>query len=266
MICPKCSSEITEDTDFCGICGAKLADFAETSYDRDDSDGGEHRSKKNRRREMRRKLIMRAKLAGGIIAVIAVVIAAVFIVSSLKKSEGQRIFNDVPLGRTLDIVEKETATTFAVYSDYTVLTAINPYSYVHESEKDVTIEGIKLPEWAVLLSKNSQNNINKVSYFEFAALKNSWMGQKLTDKIETNVIEYGTKITDVQKTIGLKPYVTIAMLDDNTTECVFRYNAPDESGNTRVYSLSVFIDDADETVKDVSETEKDYISFFLSPE
>jgi hypothetical protein len=105
-----------------------------------------------------------------------------------------------------------------------------------------------------------------VSYYEFGVLKNSWMGEKLPVKLDHSVIEYGTKIDDVVKTIKLKPYARIAMLDNNTTECVFRYHAADETGNTQVYSLSVFIDDADETVKDVSETEKDYISFFLSVE
>jgi hypothetical protein len=54
------------------------------------------------------------------------------------------------------------------------------------------------------------------------------------------------------------------MLDNNTTECIFRYNAPDESGNSRVYNLSVFIDDADDTVKNVSEAEMNYIGFFLT--
>jgi uncharacterized protein YoxC len=265
MICPKCSSEITEDTDFCGICGAKLADFADQTSYRDEYDSEHSHSRKSRRAELRRKFISRLKLAGGIIAVIAVVVVALFIVSSLKKSEGQRIFDNVPLGRTVDIVEKDTGVAFEVYSAYDVLADISSYSYVKESEESVSVEGIRLPEWAVMLSKNTQNNINKVSYYDFAALKSSWMGEKRAEQVDQSTIEYGMKIADVKKLLGLSPYVMIAMLDNNTTECIFRYNIADEDGNTKVYSLSVFVDDADETVKDVSETEKDYISFFLSP-
>jgi hypothetical protein len=56
----------------------------------------------------------------------------------------------------------------------------------------------------------------------------------------------------------------IATLDNNTTECVFRYNAPSDTGDTVVYNLSVYIDDADDTVKDVIQMSKDYIAFFLA--
>jgi hypothetical protein len=265
MVCPKCGSEITEDTDFCGICGAKLADFADQIAEQKESE--EHRrphSKHERRRALRAKIINRAKLVLGILAVIAVVVAAVLIFDSLKKSEGERIFENVPLGRTVDIADKDTGVKFDIYSAYPVLTNISSYSYVSESERSVSVEGIKLPEWAVLLTKNTQNNISKVTYYEFASLKSSWKGNTLSEKINTDVIEYGQTIADVEKEIGLKPYVMISMLDNNTTECVFRYNTQNEAGDNVVYNLSVFIDDADDTVKYFSMIEKDYIGFFLS--
>jgi hypothetical protein len=262
MICPKCGSEITEDTDFCGICGKRLADFDESETEREPR-SEVSTAQRGKRRSRRQKLISRIKLILGIAAVIAVVVAAVVIISSLKKSEGERIFENVPLGRTVDIADKDTGVTFDVSSEYPVLQQIEPFSYVSEAGGGVKVEGVHLPEWAVLLTKNAQNNISKVSYYEFAALKSSWKGQTINAKIDTGVIEYGQKIKDVQKTIGLTPYAMIATLDNNTTECVFRYNATDENGDNRVYNLSVYIDDADDTVKDVTETECNYIAFFL---
>jgi hypothetical protein len=265
MICPKCSSEITEDTDFCGICGAKLADFTDWNLElREDGIKSSRQLKQERRKAFKKKLISRIKLAGGILAVIAVVIVTVLIISSLKRSEGERIFENVPLGRTVEIADKDTGVTFDVYSEYTILADISAYSYVCESDASVTVEGIKLPGWAVLLTKNAQNNISRVSYYEFEALRSSWKGHSADTKIDLNTISYGQKISDVEKMLKMRPYAMIATLDNNTTECIFRYNAPDESGNSHVYNLSVFIDDADETVKDVSEKEMDYIGFFLS--
>jgi hypothetical protein len=262
MICPKCNSEITEDTDFCGICGAKLADFDEAELNIDNHAKSNRQIKQERRKALKKKLLSRIKLAGGILAVIAVVIVAILIVSSLKRSEGERIFANVPLGRSIEIVDKDTGVTFEVYSEYDVLSTINAYSYVCESDSSVTVEGISLPDWAVLLTKNSQNNISRVSYYEFAALRSSWKGS--TANIEITDITYGQKISDVKKMLKMSPYAMIATLDNNTTECIFRYNAPDENGNSRVYNLSVFIDDADDTVKDVTRSELDYIGFFLT--
>jgi hypothetical protein len=89
-------------------------------------------------------------------------------------------------------------------------------------------------------------------------------GSKHSEKIAITDITYGQKIEDVKKMLKMSPYAMVATLDNNTTECIFRYNAPDEFGNSRVYNLSVFIDDADDTVKDVFEQELDYIGFFLS--
>jgi hypothetical protein len=261
MICPKCSSEITEDTDFCGICGAKLADF--TDYDNEERVTVKSH-KRERRRIGRQKLLSKLKLFGGVLAVIAIVVVAVIIIGSLKRSEGERIFENVPLGRTVEIADKDTGVSFEVSSDYTILREVSPYSYVCESDSSVSVEGISLPEWAVLLTKNAQNNISRVAYYEFAALKSSWKGQNTSEKIDINTIEYGKKISEIEKLLGMRAYAKIAMLDNNTTECIFRYNAPDESGNSRVYNLSVFIDDADDTVKNVSESEMNYIGFFLT--
>jgi hypothetical protein len=262
MICPKCSSEITEDTDFCGICGAKLADF--TDYDHENDRVTSKSLKRDRRRLARHRLLVKLKLVGGVLAVIAIVVVAVLIIGSLKRSEGERIFENVPLGRTVEIADKDTGVSFEVSSEYAILSAVSPYSYVCESDGSVSVEGIKLPEWAVLLTKNAQNNINKVSYYEFSALKSSWKGHNATQKIDMSTIEYGKKISEIEKLLGMRAYAKIAMLDNNTTECIFRYNAPDESGNSRVYNLSVFIDDADDTVKNVSESEMNYIGFFLT--
>ncbi|MDR0975145.1 MAG: zinc ribbon domain-containing protein [Ruminococcus sp.] len=266
MICPKCNSEITEDTDFCGICGAKLADFEDGGADLNiDSHSKSNRQiRQERRKALRKKLMSRIKLAAGVLAVIAVAVIAILIVSSLKRSEGERIFAHVPLGRNVEIADKETGVTFEVYSEYEILSKINAYSYVCEADSSVTVEGIALPEWAVLLTKNSQNNISRVSYYEFAALRSSWKGYRKDTKISLTDVTYGQKISDVEKMLKMSPYAMIATLDNNTTECIFRYNAPDEDGNSRVYNLSVFIDDADDTVKDVSESELDYIGFFLS--
>jgi hypothetical protein len=271
MICPKCGSEITEDTDFCGICGMRLADFDEPSQNDREAKNEQARSRidhsssrADKRKSRRQKFLSRVKLIIGIMAVIAVVVAAVIIISSLKKSEGERIFENVPLGRTVDIVDKDTGVTFDVSSGYPILPQIAPFGYVKESDGGVKVEGVHLPEWAVLLSKNAQNNIDKVSYYEFAVLKSSWKGQTLSEKLDTGVIKYGQKIRDVERAVGIAPYAMIATLDNNTTECVFRYNAPDENGNSHVYNLSVYIDDADDTVKDVVEAECDYIGFFLA--
>ncbi|MDR0947827.1 MAG: zinc ribbon domain-containing protein [Ruminococcus sp.] len=271
MNCPKCKSEITEDYDFCSICGAKLSDMADdfdVSLDEDVTPKSEHKNKKSRKRKFPSKaeLLKKAKIAGVVLAVIAVLIIIIVIIVSLRSSEGERVAAAVPLGRTIDIVQKETGVEFKQFSAYAYMRQISEYDYVYESDEKINVDGIELPQWAVLLAQSASKNIYKVVYFDFTQLHKSWKGVTKANKFDINTVEYKDKFSNVKKLFGQSPYAVITTLEQNRSKCIFRYNADDELGNSAVYNITVSLDDADETVIDITEEEIDYINFFFSAE
>jgi hypothetical protein len=261
MVCPKCKTEITEDTDFCGICGAKLV---EGVFDESEFAEPHRREKRVLHKKNRHNLIKKLKIAGAAAAVLAVAVLIIVIVTGLRTSEGRRIADSVPLGRNIEIVNSNTGVTFDRYSRNAIMTEIGTFSYIYESEEDLTVDGIKLPEWAVMLSANTSGNIYKSTYFDFTELGNSWKGTRLSAVPDTEAIEYGSKVSDAQKILGLRPYAIVTTLDDNTEKLIYRAHAEDENGNIRVYNINLFINEADGTVKDVSVSDSDYVSFYFS--
>jgi hypothetical protein len=261
MVCPKCKSEITEDTDFCGICGAKLI---EGVFDESESAEPRRREKKESHKQSRHNLIKKLKIAGVAAAVLASAVLVIVIVTSLRTSEGMRIADKVPLGRNIEIVNSDTGVYFERYSKNAIMSEIGTFSYIYESEESVTVDGIKLPEWAVMLSANTSGNIYKSTYYDFSVLGKSWKGSKKSALPDTEAIEYGSKVSEAQKILGLRPYAVVTTLDDNTQKLIYRTHAEDENGNVRVYNINLFVNEADSTVKDVSISDSDYVSFYFS--
>jgi hypothetical protein len=261
MVCPKCKTEITEDTDFCVICGAKLTDLTP-----DESEIVEPRPRKKRElhKVSRHNLIKKLKVAAVIAAGLLIAVVIIIVVSSLRTSEGRRIADNVPLGRNIEIVNSDTGVTFTRYAGNTVLPEISVFSYIYEAEDTITVDGIKLPDWCIMLSENGSGLIYKVTYYDFAMLGKSWKGQKSGVLPDTEAVEYGSKIAEAQKILGLRPYAIVTTNDDNTQKLVYRTHCEDEYGNVRVYDINLFVNEADGTVKDISMTELDYISFYFS--
>jgi hypothetical protein len=261
MVCPKCKSEITEDTDFCGICGAKLTDGV---FDEPEMSETGHRHKRELHKQSRHNFIKKLKIAGIAALGVAAAVVIIIVVSSIRTSEGRRISDNVPLGRNIDIVNSDTGALFIRTAQNSFLPQISTFSYILEAEETLTVDGIKLPEWAIMLSADSSDNIYKVTYYDFSALGKSWKGAKKTIPPDTDAVEYGSKIADAQRVLGLRPYAIVTTRDDNTQKLVYRCHAEDDNGNTRVYNINLFVNEADGTVKDVSMTEAEYIPFFFS--
>jgi hypothetical protein len=261
MKCPKCKTEITEDTDFCVICGAKLTDLTI-----EESETVEPRPRKKRelhklnRHNLKKKLKVAAVVAAGL----AIAVLIIVVVSSLRTSEGRRIADNVPLGRDIEMVNKDTGVVFLRNAGNAVLPEIGTFSYIYEAEDTITVDGIKLPDWCIMLSENSEGLIYKVTYYDFTMLRGSWKGQKSNNLPDTEAVEYGSKIAEAQKILGLRPYAIVTTNDDNTQKLVYRTHSEDENGNVCVYDINLFVNEADGTVRDISMTELDYISFYFS--
>ncbi len=264
MKCPKCKEEIENEVAFCGICGFKIHGY---------TDEGENdfvqpqNNKKNRIKEFFShtenspgvlKRNKKLKFAGISIFILIIVMLTVYFLSVVSVTEGERVLKDIPLGRNIEYISKETGVDFIPVSEYSYLGEINRYNYIFESKKNIKIEGINLPEWAVMLSYDSGGIINLAAYYDFTVLIRDWKGVKKDAGFDESVILYGMNLKETEKAINIPPY-TIIMGIDNQSTYVYRYNKTDSlSGNTNVFNLYVVFDDVSGEVTDAYSNAVDF--------
>ncbi len=279
MKCPECGKDINDNDVFCGSCGAEIIYNTIGAVDGEQKEDTEDEiktvekkksfKKKAEKGSKRKKLVIAVRITG--IIVLAAVIAAVIfcIVVSIKASAGKKIFDSVPLGRNIDIIEAETGTAFigGKSSMYGALNYISDYDYICESEKNVNVGGVELPEWAVVLKKSSSGDVGEAVLYNFYVIKHNWMGDKKADNIEKNVIKYGDSLKKAENALGLKAYTIIKESTENTSTYVYRYHYTDsDTGNTVVKNFYVVISDVDGKVKDVRDEQVDYLKMILKAE
>ncbi len=286
MKCPECGNEINDNDVFCGSCGAeiiyntigavenengKIVKADENPDEEGKTSQKKRRSKRSKKDDKKdgKKSLAAVKAAGVIAAVAVIAIVIVYISLSVRASQGRKIFDVVPLGRDIDIIETETGTAFisGESSKFGALNHIADYDYICESEKSVNVGGIELPEWAVLLRKSGGSTVGEAVLYNFYEIKHNWMGSKAASEIETSVIEYGSALKKAESKLGLKPYTIIKESTENTSLYVYRYHYTDgETGNTIVKNFYISVSDVDGQVKDVYDEQLDYLKLILQAE
>lgn len=265
MKCPECGFELNDNEVYCENCGAEIVAALPSSPD-GEKQGNVKNRKKNADNKGASKLKLGAAIIGTVAAIAVIVTITVCVVNAVKASEGRKIFEKVPLGRDISMIESDTGTTFlsGESSAYGALNHIADYNYICESEKSVTVDGIMLPEWAVLLRDGSAGSVGEAVLYNFTVIKHSWMGTKTASKLELSAVEYGTSIKAAERAIGLKPYTIVKESTENTSTYVYRYHyVDDESGNNCVMNFYVIVSDVDNQVKDVRDEQLDYLNLIF---
>lgn len=278
MRCPECGSEISENDVFCGSCGAEIfyvpdASPAEQEIpDKEKTDkksDPKHKNKKKDRKSShsaKEKFIAAVRIICVVLIAILIIIIIVFAVMSVKAGEGKRIFDKIPLGRDVEKISAETGADFSAGKNslYGALNYIADHDFICESEKSIDVNGIQVPEWAILLNKDGSDNVIRAVLYNFSLLRHNWMGEKTGDKIDASMIQFGMKQKEAERIIGLKPYTITKESEGNTETFTYRYHYTDEaSGNNCVMNLYVVISDVDGQVKDVYDEKLDYINLIL---
>ncbi|MBP1561649.1 MAG: zinc ribbon domain-containing protein [Oscillospiraceae bacterium] len=276
MRCPECQSEIGENDVFCGVCGAEII-VNDTAVKEEKAEEPAPAKKKKSKKgkndsadgDKRRKLNLIMKIVCAAVVLAIIIVAAVYITAAVKASRGKKIFDSVPLGRDIAKIEADTGVAFlsGESSLYGAVNHIADYDYICESEKCVTVSGITVPEWVVVLKKGEGDSASEAKLYNFSILKHNWMGQKTASKIETSVVEFGMSVKAAERALGLKPYTIKKESVNNTSTYVYRYHYIDsESGNTVVKNFCVTVSDVDGQVKDVTENTLDYLNMILQAE
>ncbi|MCM1024525.1 MAG: zinc ribbon domain-containing protein [Prevotella sp.] len=270
MNCPECGNEINGSDVFCGNCGAEIINNGEAvSNETAAEEKRSRRSSKSKNSDKKKTLKIIVRIIGAAVIIAAVIIIIVFVSASMKASEGRKIFEKIPLGRDIDIIESTVETAFigGESSQYGALNHIADYDYICESEKSVNVGGIEVPEWAVLLRKNDGGAVGEAVLYNFYVIKHNWMGSKTAGNLETSAVNFGVSLKSAERTLGLKPYTIVKESTSNTSTYVYRYHYVDgESGNTIVKNFYIVVSDVDNQVKDVRDEQLDYLKMILQGE
>lgn len=282
MRCPECGGEINENEVFCPSCGAELFGVPEKSAEPDVFDvleetdtesGGKKRRKgkdkggaQKNTKSKKQKLVIALRIALIVLLLVLIVILIMVAADSISSSKGRKIFDNVDLGRDVEMIKSKTKADFinGKVSDYGAVNHISDYDYICESENAVNVDGVQLPEWAVLLKSDSDGSVNEAVLYNFSVLKHSWMGEKTAERIEPSTVEFGMTSKAAERALGLKPYTIIKESKENTSVYVYRYNYTDsESGNTCVRNFYVEVSDVDGKVKSAYDSQLDYLNLIL---
>lgn len=285
MRCPECGGEIGENEVFCPSCGAEQFGVPERTAEPDVFDvleetenesGGKNKKKKIKNKDKsnssknqkgrKQKLIVIARIAG-IAVLLALAVLLIFIAAgNISAAKGRKIFDNVDLGRDADIIRSKTKADFleGKVSSYGAVNHISDYNFICESEKSVNVDGIQLPEWAVLLKSDGDGSVNEAALYNFSVLKHGWMGARTAERLEPSTVEFGMTAKAAERALGLKPYTIIKESKENTSVYVYRYNYIDsESGNTCVRNFYVEVSDVDGKVKSAYDSQLDYLNLIL---
>ena len=282
MRCPECRGEINENDVFCPSCGAELFGVPQKAAETDvfdvleevETENGGKKRKKSKNKDKKnasakgkkQKLIIGVRIAAIVILLALIVILIMVAVGSISASKGRKIFDKVPLGRNIDIIESDTGADFleGKVSEYGAVNHISSYQYICESENTVNVDGIQLPEWAVLLQSDGDGSVNEATLYNFSVLKHSWMGARTAERIEPSTVEFGMTAKAAERALGLKPYTIIKESKENTSLYIYRYNYTDsESGNTCVRNFFVEVSDVDGKVKSAYDNQLDYLNLIF---
>ncbi|MCM1381292.1 MAG: zinc ribbon domain-containing protein, partial [Muribaculaceae bacterium] len=124
MRCPECGGEISENEVFCPSCGSELFGTSEKPAEPDvfevleeTEKGNSKKKKKSKNKDKnsakRQKLIVALRVT--LIVLLAALITVLIFVAadSVSAARGRKIFDKVPLGRSIDMIKSESGADFS---------------------------------------------------------------------------------------------------------------------------------------------------------
>lgn len=269
MVCPKCSAVVADGSAVCDNCGTELTEKKKKSrkglvpsLPKAEKDPKPEKSSAGKDSAASANRIRPVLIA---VALVIFALICAYIYFLVNDAPGKKLADKLSdtLGRTITMAEKNIDMVFSEQSRYAYMTSIQPYNYIIESPKEIKVCGINLPDWAVLVTTDGEDKIQKVTYCDFTCLANDWKGQKLHQQLYTSNIEYGMEVKQVEKLLGFKPFYIVRTVDDVTTYCYKYFYVDPETGNDRAFYYWVDFN-LDNQVSGIKTTEIDFVDFILS--
>lgn len=249
MKCPNCKCEIADDAVVCEFCGKEFEKKKRKKFERkakpkperpaepaeaEDITAG--RSQDVAASDKRFRLIIAAVITLVLVAVIIIIILMISDVSGLKNAKELAEYINKPILTA----RNKTDIYLSDESSYNGLNTLTKFDWVAESDKDVEVDGVKYPSWAVLIDLNDQDKIAAVTYADFSVLKKNRKGVKTDEEIDLGKIPTGEKFRKVKDQIDIDPFAIV--YGDSTETYIYRYYFINNYDDEQAMALSVVFD------------------------
>lgn len=235
MTCPRCKSNIPENSTVCEVCNKKIKKKNLFSKKKKDM--------QNEKKQINSKLKEKLKILVPVaIAVVALIVIILIIVKTIGDNTGLNLSDELSefIGDPLKVAINETDEYFADESKFESANFIFEYNYIIEDDDSVQIDGVKYPNWAIYIVTNENDEISQIKYVDFRALKKNSKGYKTDDEINLDKFVLGDKFRTVNKTIGIEPFSIT--YNSGTIVYDYRYYFDNDFDDEQGMTLSVTLD------------------------
>ncbi|MBQ7131510.1 MAG: zinc-ribbon domain-containing protein [Oscillospiraceae bacterium] len=235
MLCPECGEVLKDNAVVCKNCGAHIDDEARANSVEE-------------KPSFKSRLVLLAVLA------VAVIVAIVLIIALVSANKGQKTAQKLAkgIGEPLDDISEKIDYPLNKQSNYEFLHNLDSAQYVCTSDKEISIEGINAPEWAVFCyTSGEENDLGYVSLYDFTMLDDSFKGACEDSKIDISSVDEGMEYKDFEDIVDIKPYITT--YTSGATVYQYRYYYEDVDKNETCVMIWAEFDSDDELVAIKSE-------------
>lgn len=232
MLCPECGEVLKDDATHCKNCGAVIDDDARRESACDD------------------KISFKNRLILIIVLAVCVIVAIVLIIALISANKGQKTAQKLAkgIGDPLDEVSDSIDYPLSGQSSYEFLHNLCDAQYVCTDEKEISIEGITVPKWAIFCNtQGDDDEIVSVTLYDFARLEDSFKGSEESESIDVSSLEEGMDYKDFEDVVDIKPYVTT--YTGKTTIYQYRYYYEDVDKNQTCHMIWAEFDSDEELVQ-----------------
>lgn len=253
MKCPNCGNKVGEHDAICPACGSEMfvdTTLAEKLFSKNpepmpDDESFEKGSKKQKKQRLSGSKIDLHSLKLIAIAVlsVAVIILGVILVFQMRGNKGEKYAKKASdfIGADFEIASKKLDFKIKQESGYKGLTAVVDYDFVAESDKEVRIDGVNYPEWAILFKLENNKHISEVRYINFKGIKSDIKGVKKEHNVNLDKFTFGSDKASVEKELDMK-YYSVSYTKDGEAY-IYRYWYENDSGDEQPVVLTVYYDE-----------------------
>ena len=229
--------DVPDDSKVCEVCGKKLTKKKLLSS---------FRNHKNEKNSDAKKLNVsnetKIKIVAAVVVTAVIILVVILIVNRIEDNTGINLAKDIKdfTGEPLKTAINETQNYFADESAYDSVNFLTSFDYVIEDEDNLKIDGVKYPEWVVLITTDDNDKITEVKYVDFTILKKNSKGTKIKSEINLDKFTAGDKLRKVVKDIDAEPF-SITYSDGSVTYN-YKYYFVNDVKDEQAMSLDVVCD------------------------
>ncbi|MBR3629484.1 MAG: hypothetical protein IKN55_03320 [Oscillospiraceae bacterium] len=200
------------------------------------------------------------KAIGLVILIAAVIGLAIFGVLKLMqwRNNGARFAEALSeqIGVSPETAQKYAHITLQNASEFACVNqAAEQYKYLYESQRTVTVSGVKIPQWVIYVGEKN-DTVTDIQYYDYAQLQKYGSGVKTNAHVDASGIINGMDPAAVQTYVGFKP-LRIVYTNKSMEESYKYYYKDANTGNTVSYILHVTYED--NLAVNVTEEENQFI-------